>query len=354
VTARLFDHAGGRAGRTGVDDGRPRRVPALIREAALIAFAAGLYTLVRGLANDRVDAAFDHAEQVISFERSVGLFVEPAWQRAIIDNDIVVAAANAVYIAFWPVVVLTLAWLLLRRPAAYPRFRNAVLASGALSLALFAVYPLAPPRFVPEYGFVDTIAQHATTYRTLNAPALVNEYAAMPSLHFGWVLLVGIVWVTLTRHVVIRALGVVLPVLMFAAIVLTANHYIVDGIVAAAVIVLGLVIAGLIDSARKGRRSRYDGEPASLQRPQHLEVAPVQGGDPPRRIPPGKDDVRGVGETDPLVPVAIHHAGGLQRFRHVESRQVPGATTDLPENGHLGVHAEPGTDEVVQLGEHER
>jgi hypothetical protein len=354
VTARLFDHAGGRAGRTGVDDGRPRRVPALIREAALIAFAAGLYALVRGLANDRVYAAFDHAEQVISFERSVGLFVEPAWQRAIIDNDIVVAAANAVYIAFWPVVVLTLAWLLLRRPAAYPRFRNAVLASGALSLVLFAVYPLAPPRFVPEYGFVDTIAQHATTYRTLNAPALVNEYAAMPSLHFGWVLLVGIVWVTLTRHVVVRALGEVLPVLMFAAVVLTANHYIVDGIVAAAVIVLGLVIAGLIDSARNGRRSRYDGEPASLQRPQHLEVAPVQGGDPPRRIPPGKDDVRGVGETDPLVPVAIHHAGGLQRLRHVESRQVPGATTDLPENGHLGVHAEPGTDEVVQLGEHER
>ena len=93
-------------------------MPALIREAALIALAAGLYTL-RGLANDRVDAAFDHAEQVISFERSVGLFVEPAWQRAIIDNDIVVAAANAVYIAFWPVVVFTLVWLLLRRPAAY-------------------------------------------------------------------------------------------------------------------------------------------------------------------------------------------------------------------------------------------
>ena len=353
MTARVLDRAGPRAGPTGADDGRPRRASMLIREAVLIASAAGLYTLVRGLANDRVATAFDHAEQVISFERSVGLFVEPEMQRAIIDNDAVVAAANAVYIAFWPVVVLTLVWLLLRRPAAYPRFRNAVLASGALSLVLFAVYPLAPPRFMGEYGFVDTIAEQATTYRTLNTPALVNEYAAMPSLHFGWVLLVGIVWVTLARHLVVRALGVVLPVLMFAAIVLTANHFVIDGIVAAAVIVLGLAIAGLVERARTGR-SRHNGEPASLQRPQHLEVAPVQGGDPPRRVPPGQDDVRGVGETDLLVPVTIHDAGGLQRLRHVESRQIPGATTDLPENGHLGVHAEPGTDEVVQLGEHER
>jgi membrane-associated phospholipid phosphatase len=264
VTARLVGPAGGRTAPTGADNGRPRRVPTLIREAVLIASAVVLYALVRGLANDRVAAAFDHAEQVIAFERSVGLFVEPALQRAIIDNDIVVAAVNVVYIAFWPVVVLTLAWLLLRRPAAYPRYRNAVLASGALSLVLFALYPLAPPRFVPEYGFVDTIAQHATTYRTLNTPALVNEYAAMPSLHFGWVLLVGIVWVTLTRHTLVRVLGVVLPVLMFASIVLTANHYIVDGIAGAAVIVLGLVIAGLIDRARNGERSRYDGEPASL------------------------------------------------------------------------------------------
>jgi hypothetical protein len=145
-----------------------------------------------------------------------------------------------------------------------------------------------------EYGFVDTIAEQATTYRTLNTPALVNEYAAMPSLHFGWVLLVGIVWVTLTRHLVVRVLGVVLPVLMFASIVLTANHYVIDGIVAAAVIVLGLVIAGLVERAGNGKRSRHDGEPASLQRPQHLETAPVQGGDSPRRVPPGQDDVRGV------------------------------------------------------------
>jgi hypothetical protein len=224
-----------------------RRVPVLLCEAALIIIAAALYTLVRGLTNDRVAAAFEHADQIISFEKSAGLFVEPALQRASLGSDAVVAAANAVYIAFWPVVVITLVWVLVRRPGAYPRFRNAILASGALSLVIFVIYPLAPPRFMPEYGFVDTITEHATSYRTLNTPALVNEYAAMPSLHFGWILLVGIAWVTLARHPLLRTLGAVLPAAMFASIVLTANHYIVDGIVAGVVIMLGLAIAGAID-----------------------------------------------------------------------------------------------------------
>jgi PAP2 superfamily len=256
VTTRLSDRAVPHADSSGVNDRRPRRVLVLVREAVLITAAAALYTLVRGLANDRVAAAFDHAEQIIAFERSVGLFVEPALQRSIIGTDVVVAAANAVYIAFWPVVVITLVWVLLRRPAAYPRFRNAILASGGLSLVLFAIYPLAPPRFMPEYGFVDTITEQATSYRTLNTPALVNEYAAMPSLHFGWILLVGIAWVTLVRHPLVRALGAVLPAVMFASIVLTANHYIVDGIVAGVVILLGLGIAGVIDRRPWSRHAR--------------------------------------------------------------------------------------------------
>ncbi|HEX6577050.1 MAG TPA: phosphatase PAP2 family protein, partial [Jiangellaceae bacterium] len=202
----------------------------------------------------------------------------------------------------------TLVWVLLRRPAAYPRFRNAILASGALSLVLFAFYPLAPPRFMPQYGFVDTIAQHATSYRTLNTPALVNEYAAMPSLHFGWILLVGIAWITLARHASIRALGVALPALMFASIVLTANHYIVDGIVAGVVIVLGLGIAGVID---RWSWSRHDA-------------------------------------------VAHHHVSGPPDVHRVESRHLPRATAELPEHGQLGARAEQVADETVQLGKHER
>ncbi|MGH8775225.1 MAG: phosphatase PAP2 family protein [Jiangellaceae bacterium] len=226
---------------------RLRRLPVVVREVTLIAVAALLYSLVRGLTSDRVASAFDNADRVISFERSLGIFVEPELQQAVIGHDAVIGAANIVYIAFWPIIVLTLVWLILRHPAAYPRFRNAVLASGALSLVIFALYPLAPPRFLPDHGFVDTIASGATTYRSMNSPALVNEFAAMPSLHFGWILLVAIAWVAVVRHWTVRVVAVALPFLILASIVLTANHFVVDAIVGGVVILVGLAIATAIE-----------------------------------------------------------------------------------------------------------
>jgi hypothetical protein len=227
----------------------------LAREVTLIAAAALLYTLVRGLTSDRIAVAFDNAEQVITFERSLGIFVEPELQGAILGNDVLIRAVNLLYIGYWPMILVTLGWLLVRRPAQYPRFRNAILASGALSLVIFALYPLAPPRFLPQYGFVDTVEQSASTYRTLTDPSLVNDYAAMPSLHFGWVLLLGIALITLTQHRITRIAGVVLPLLMFASIVLTANHYLVDGLVGGAVILFGLGVAVLLEG-RSGSRDR--------------------------------------------------------------------------------------------------
>jgi membrane-associated phospholipid phosphatase len=226
----------------------------LVREVAFIGAAAMLYTLVRGLTSDRTAVAFDNAEQVISLERALGMFVEPELQGAILGNDLLVRAVNLLYIGYWPMIFGTLAWLLVRRPAQYPRFRNAVLASGGLSLVIFAFYPLAPPRFMPQYGFVDTVEQTASTYRTLTNSSLVNDYAAMPSLHFGWVLLLGIALVTLAHSWVLRVAGVVLPLLMLVAIVLTANHYIVDGLAGGGVIVFGLAVAGLLERRARSRQ----------------------------------------------------------------------------------------------------
>lgn len=119
-----------------------------LREASFIAAAALLYSLVRGLTDDRVEAAFANSERVISFERSVGVFVEADLQRAIVDNGLVVDVVNAIYIAYWPIVVGVFGWLLVRHGAVYSLYRNALLASGALSLAVFATFPLAPPRFL--------------------------------------------------------------------------------------------------------------------------------------------------------------------------------------------------------------
>lgn len=227
------------------------RFLAATRETTLIVVAALCYSLVRGLTDDRVNLAFRNAERVIAFERSVGIQIETDLQNHITSHDWAMDLANSYYIyGYWPVLVGTILWLIVKHPDAYPRYRNALLASGALSLIIFAVFPLAPPRFMSDHGFTDTIALRASAYRSVNASALVNEYAAMPSLHFGWILLLGIAWTTLTKHLATRILGVALPALMFVTIIVTANHYIIDALIGGTVAMAGLAIAVAIERAR--------------------------------------------------------------------------------------------------------
>lgn len=223
---------------------RSIRWASVVREVVLIAAGALLYSLVRGLTDDRVDVAFDNAERVISFERGMGMFIEPDLQAAIVGTPWSVDVANAIYIAYWPIIIGAAVWLLFAHRAEFPLYRNALLISGALGLALFAAFPLAPPRFL--HGFADTIAAESDGYRSFNASALVNEYAAMPSMHFGWVLLVGIAIITLSSNRLLKTVGVVLPVLMLWSIVVTGNHYILDAVVGGAVVLAGLSLANLM------------------------------------------------------------------------------------------------------------
>ena len=255
---------------TSTRGGRDRRWRTTLQEMAFITAAALLYTLVRGLTDDRVPVAFAHADAVISFERDLGIFVEPGLQATALERELVIDVVNAVYIAYWPIVVGALVWVMLRHPGHYPLYRNAVLTSGAASLVIFALYPLAPPRFLPEHGFVDTIAANSAGYRDFNASALVNEYAAMPSLHVGWVLLVSIAIIKLGRSRAVRAAAAVLPVAMFGATVLTGNHYVVDGIAGGLVVLLGLATARTLRRRHAGAQptvspcatSASDGRPA--------------------------------------------------------------------------------------------
>lgn len=130
-----------------------------------------------------------------------------------------------------------------RHRDAYPVYRNAVLISGAAGMIVFALYPVAPPRLVPELGLVDTVTLHSHSYRVLQPPALTNLYASVPSLHFGWDFLVGIAIARNANPRPGRLIGVLLPIAMFSAIVLTANHYLVDG-VAGGIFALTALAAG--------------------------------------------------------------------------------------------------------------
>jgi hypothetical protein len=216
-----------------------------------------LYFGVRGLTEGGVVQASAHAWDLVDFERRIGLWLEADWQGLIIDHRWLVVLLNWVYIwGHWPVILVTAAWLYLYHPTAYVRTRDAFLLSGAVGLVIFATYPVAPPRLI-DAGLVDTVTLHSNAYRVLQPSALTNQYAAMPSLHFGWNLLVGLVIVRQSSNVLAKAFGVMSPLLMFVAVVLTGNHFIIDTIAGGAIALGALAV---VTRLRKDRSAPVAGE----------------------------------------------------------------------------------------------
>jgi membrane-associated phospholipid phosphatase len=143
------------------------------------------------------------------------------------------------------VIVLTLLYLHRTNRLEFLILRNAMFASGAIGLVIFVSYPVAPPRMLP--GFVDTVTENSTSYRILQPPNLVNKYAAVPSLHAGWNLLVGVALYRASTHrTFLRMFGIVSATAMALAVVSTANHYILDVVAGYAVALAGLAISLVI------------------------------------------------------------------------------------------------------------
>jgi hypothetical protein len=215
----------------------------LLREMALVIFAYFTYFAVRGLTMGSEARAVGNAEKVVGFERAIGMFREPEMQNAILDDRWLVNLMNWMYVwGHWPLIILVAAWLYLNLPATYRLYRNAFVISGAIGLVIFALFPVAPPRLA-DVDIVDTVTLHSNSYRVLQPPGLVNQFAAVPSLHFGWNLLIGVVLFTKGRTTLARAAGLAVPPVMFLAIVLTANHYIIDAVLGGMVALTGLAIA---------------------------------------------------------------------------------------------------------------
>ncbi len=225
-----------------------------VREVTLVVSAYLTYFAVRGFTEGDYDRAVENASTVMALERNLGFFWEEALQAPAIESQAMTSALNAIYIwGHWPVICTTAAWLLMTRYDTFRLFRNAFLISGGIGLLIFATFPVAPPRLVPELDVVDTVTEHSNAYRVLQPPAFVNQYAAVPSLHFGWNLLIGVAIFRSAEHHLLRALSFGSPVLMGLAIVLTGNHFIFDAVAGGAVALLGLVAAEQLEvwSARR-------------------------------------------------------------------------------------------------------
>jgi PAP2 superfamily len=200
---------------------------------------------------DEGSSAFGNARDLWHVERLLHLPRETGVQDWFLSNVHLVELANTYYaVVHFPATVGFLVFMFIRRPAHYPWVRRAIVLLSAAALALHVLFPLAPPRMWPGLGFVDTGAVFGpNVYGPPEGESIANQFAAMPSLHIGWALLiaVGLIAATRTRW---RWLWLLHPLLTVLVVVGTGNHWWLDGVVAGVLLAGAIALALLPDRAR--------------------------------------------------------------------------------------------------------
>lgn len=229
----------------------------LVREVALVVAAMLAYFGIRNQTVGGAAEAHANAERIADLEQTLHVAWEDAIQEAIVGSDFLVMLTNWVYIwGHWPVILGVATALYLYRRKRYYLLRNALFVSGGIGFVFFALVPVAPPRLL-DLGLVDTVTTESSAYRALQPPGLTNQYAAFPSLHVGWNIVVGIVLLLTTAHLVVRAFAVISPLAMGFAVIATANHFVLDVVGGIVVVLVGLAVALAIES--RGVPATLDG-----------------------------------------------------------------------------------------------
>ena len=238
------------------------------KEALLAAAVYAVYSIVRnqfGSAGGDPGPAFGHAKDIIAVEDALHLYFEPTLQSWYLDLPAngLIRLWNVYYgIAHFLVTFVALVWMFRRDPIRHRLLRNTLALTTALAVIGFAAYSLMPPRLLDdpgeyggcqiyapeaaraappgaltapgcdEFGFVDTIATYGgwISFGNEGMKDVSNQYAAMPSMHIGWATWSAIVLLPLVRRRGAKVLVVAYPILTLTCIVVTANHYWIDGL----------------------------------------------------------------------------------------------------------------------------
>lgn len=244
--------------------------PNLLLELLLIRVVYSAYGHVRLAATAGRDTAERHGHQIHSLEQWLHIDIEHRINHAVAGVGGLRDFFDSYYSTFHFLVPLAiLAVLYVRRPADYRWARSTLGFATLLALVGFWLYPLAPPRLMPGLGFIDTVhgVQDFSKPDYGALTAVTNQYAAMPSLHFGWSLWCGVIIVLLAPKVWMKALGVLHPLFTVSAIVATANHWVLDAVGGAAVVALGFLLAYVLAGPRRLRVTPLAAEGEAVRAP---------------------------------------------------------------------------------------
>ncbi|HWE60378.1 MAG TPA: phosphatase PAP2 family protein [Chloroflexota bacterium] len=240
-----------------------RRWLSFALNAAIMFGLYEIYDLGRGLISRDGTIAVEHADAVWSWEVAHGVFVEPAWQqfwltRAHILGRLQLTPARVtdflntgyLYVHFLGTIGF-LIWLFLYRRHLFPFVRNIFFVTTTIALAVYILYPLAPPRLTPNllyhhhhYVFIDTM-QRVVNAKYQRTEIGYNPYAAMPSLHMAWALIIGCTLACTLRFWLLRIVCAGYPVFMLTVIVVSGNHYFADCLGSVGVVGMAIVLVML-------------------------------------------------------------------------------------------------------------
>jgi hypothetical protein len=215
-----------------------------VREIALVAGLFLVYRLGRLAITGHDQLAMTNAWWIWDFERTLRLPDEETFQQWALQWPDLLKAANWYYVGVhFPLTAAFLVWGWLKRPPAEYRYARRLLSLlTGLALVVHVVMPLAPPRMLSSLGFLDTMAVFGpSAYGDSTTATVANQFAAMPSLHVGWALLIAVVVVRTARSPW-RWVAVLHPVVTVMVVVATANHYWVDAVAAALLLALALAV----------------------------------------------------------------------------------------------------------------
>jgi membrane-associated phospholipid phosphatase len=235
------------------------------RQLMLFAAAYYAYQLVRGAVDSKVATAAWNATKIINLEHSLHVFAEPSVQAWASSKHWLIHGADWMYLnSHFVVTIGALVFIYLRRNPSFYFVRNMFMIAMALALVGYALFPTAPPRLMPEWGFTDSVAAF-TGVHVENEPvsALLNLYAAVPSMHVCFALMVGWPLARLVRPRPLKVVWALYPFLVTFVVVATGNHYFTDAF-------LGALAAGISALLSKQLLARW--------RPQAWSFAPSAAG----------------------------------------------------------------------------